>query len=127
MGSFVRVILLIDLVILVLGYWPTQMAVGGGHFLVLVLACILTTLSVAMSYYSISKSMEKKMGQMMGTVFGGMGLRLLLLLASVVAVIFLTDLPQFSFIISLFICYISKSVAEIIFINRIQNKSLSSN
>jgi hypothetical protein len=127
MGSFVRVILLIDLVILVLGYWPSQMAEGGGHFLVLVLACILTTLNAAMSYYSISKSMEKKMGQMMGTVFGGMGLRLLLLLASVVAVIFLTDLPQFSFIISLFICYISKSVAEIIFINRIQNKSLSSN
>ncbi|MFU8860653.1 MAG: hypothetical protein ACNA8K_09525 [Cyclonatronaceae bacterium] len=71
--------------------------------------------------------MEKKMGQMMGVVFGGMGIRLLVLLAAVVAVIFLTELPQFSFIISLFICYISKSVAEIIFINRIQKKSLSSN
>lgn len=127
MGSFVRVILLIDLAILVLGYWPARMAEGSGHFLVLVLACILTTLNTAMSYYSISKSMEKKMGQMMGTVFGGMGIRLLLLLAAVVGVIFLTDLPQFSFIISLFICYLSKSVAEIIFINRIQNKSLSSN
>jgi hypothetical protein len=127
MGSFVRVILLIDLVIIVVGYLPTRMAEGGGHFLVLVLACILTTLNAAMSYYSVSKSMDKKMGQMMGAVLGGMGIRLLALLAAVVAVIFLTDLPQFSFIISLFICYLSKSVAEIIFINRIQNKSLSSN
>lgn len=127
MGKFIIVLLLIDLTILILGYWPARMAEGSGHFTVLILACLLTTLNTSLSYYLVKKSIQKKMGQMMGAVFGGMGIRLMVLLAAVVAVIFLTDLPQFSFIISLFICYLSKSVAEIIFINRTQEKSLSSN
>jgi hypothetical protein len=127
MGNFIRTVLLIDLVILVLGYWPVSLLEGEGHYIVLILACILTTLNTVTSYYSITKSIEQKMGTMMGAVFGGMGIRLLVLLAAVVAVIFLTELPQFSFIISLFICYLSKSVAEIIFINRIRTKSQSSN
>lgn len=127
MGKFIIVLLLIDLTILILGYWPARMAEGSGHYTVLILACLLTTLNTSVSYYLVKKSIQKKMGQMMGAVFGGMGIRLMVLLAAVVAVIFLTDLPQFSFIISLFICYLSKSVAEIIFINRTQEKSLSSN
>jgi hypothetical protein len=124
--SFIKVVLIIDIIILLLGYWPARMAEGSGHFSVLILACLLTTLNVVQSYYAVIKTIHTKSGSGIGTVFGWMGIRLILLLGAVVAVIFLTDLPQFSFIFGLFICYLSKSVAEIIFINRTRNQSLSS-
>jgi hypothetical protein len=125
--SFLSVILIIDFVILFLGYWPAGMAGGSGHYIALVIACFLTTINAALSYYTVVKSISSKSGAMLGAIFGGMGIRLIMLLGAFVAVVVLTDLPQFSFIIGLFICYLSKSVAEIIFINRIRNKSLSSN
>jgi hypothetical protein len=124
--SFLKVVLLIDLVILIAGYWPASLAEGSGHYTALFLATVLTTFNVLFSFYSVERTLNSKNGAMMGAVFGGMGIRLIIMLGAVVAVIFLTDLPQFSFIFSLFICYLSKSVAEIIFINHIRNKSLPS-
>ncbi|WP_124245540.1 hypothetical protein [Cyclonatronum proteinivorum] len=112
---------LIDAVLLgsglLIAHYSASMDLIPGHLL----ALVTTSLNAIAAFYFAKAGIHATMNVFMLKVMGGMGLRMLVMLAIVFLIIFLTELPQFQFIISLFIAYICKSVLEIIFILKIKD------
>lgn len=118
LNSFLKTILLIDLVSLAVLLYPIFRLWGINALFGTFLADLLTTLNVLAGYYFISRYFNADYQAFLKAVFGSMVARLIVMLMLVVAVILLLKIDQNSFIISLFISYIYKSVIEIIFINK---------
>lgn len=81
---------------------------------------LLTTINALIGYYYIDRYFHAPMDEFTSFVYGSMFIRLITLGALIFVILALGIFPQITFILSLFISYISKSVLEIIFIN---NKS----
>lgn len=96
-------------------YYSTDLLTGH------IIALIATSLNAITALYFAKGGIHAGMNVFMLKVMGGMGLRMLAMLIMVFIIIFLTELPQFGFIISLFIAYIIKSVLEIIFVLKIKD------
>lgn len=110
-----------DAVLLIAGfllahyYFPADIITGH------IIALVITSLNAIAALYFAKGGINADMNVFMVKVMGGMGLRMLAMLFAVFIIIFLTEIPQFAFIISLFIAYIIKSVLEIIFILKIKD------
>ncbi len=119
--SFLILLVVIDLILLGGGLslliYVLSMDYLPGH----ILAVVLTSLNAVAALYLAKSSINAGMNVFMVKVMGGMGLRLFVMLVVVAGVIFLTNLPNLGFIISLFVCYISKSVLEIIYVLKIKS------
>ncbi len=119
--KFLIALLVVDLILLVGGILLFRYQLGmeflPGH----ILAMVVTGLNAVSALYLAKSSIDAGMNVFMVKVMGGMGLRLFVMLLVVTGVIFLTNLPQLGFIISLFVCYISKSVLEIIYVLKIKS------
>lgn len=96
-------------------YYGTELL--AGH----IIALVVTSLNAIAALHFAKGGINAGVNKFMIKVMGGMGLRMLAMLFVVFVIIFLTDLPQFGFIISLFIAYIIKSVLEIIFILKVKD------
>lgn len=105
---------------------------GGGYLLFVqqynlsllpghIIALATTSANVLVAFYLAKTGLDGSMNAFMLRVMGGMGMRMLAMLVVVLLVVMFTDLPKMSFIISLFISYILKSVLEIIYILKIKN------
>lgn len=116
--SFVKTVLFIDLVTLIVSLYPVYRIWGLNALIGVFAGDVLTTLNILAGYYFLSRYFEAPYQTFLKMVFGSMTVRLILMLAFVVGIILLLKLDQNSFIISLFISYIYKSVIEIIFINK---------
>lgn len=116
-------ILLIDAILLVVAFITIYVWLDFTHLLGILIALALTTINAVAAVYLAVKGMKGTMNDFMLSAMGGMMLRLVLLLATVFLILAFTNIPDFSFIISLFISYICKSVVEIIFIQKIRNQS----
>jgi len=116
-------ILLIDAILLVVAFITIYVWLDFTHLPGILIALVLTTINAVAAVYLAVKGMKGTMNDFMLSAMGGMMLRLVLLLATVFLILAFTNIPDFSFIISLFISYICKSVVEIIFIQKIRNQS----
>jgi len=126
--NFLLILFTIDFVMLVGGYVLFTIYYSPDLMAAHLLALAITTMNAIAAFALAKGGMHAGMTAFLTRVMGGMGIRLLVMLLVVSAVIFLTELPKFVFIISLFIAYISKSVLEIIFILKIKdNPQLFSN
>lgn len=114
-------LLLIDVILIGGGYAVVEATETVGGMAALLLAIVISTLNAIAAFAFAKSGIHADMNTFMVKVMGGMGLRMLVMLIVVFLVIFLTKLPIFVFIISLFISYISKSVLEIIFILKIKD------
>ncbi len=114
-------LLLIDVILIGGGYAVIGATETVGGMAALLLAVVISTLNAIAAFAFAKSGIHADMNTFMVKVMGGMGLRMLVMLIVVFLVIFLSKLPIFVFIISLFISYISKSVLEIIFILKIKD------
>lgn len=124
--TFASLILSIDAAFLIFGGYPVFHAYGMSALTGMIVALVLTTVNVLVGYWLIVRSIDKSMNDFMKKVFGGMVVRMFILMGVIAFILLATKIHQNSFIISLFISYICKSVIEIIFINkRSQNHRVS--
>ncbi|HKI45941.1 MAG TPA: hypothetical protein VKA08_11480 [Balneolales bacterium] len=124
--TFTIIILSIDAAFLIFGGYPVFRIYGFPALLGMIVALVMTTANVLAGYWIIIRSFHLDMSDFMKRVFGGMGIRMFVLMGLIVIILLVTKINQNSFIISLFISYICKSVIEIIFINkRSQNHRVS--
>ncbi|MCH8558035.1 MAG: hypothetical protein LAT84_09445 [Balneolia bacterium] len=119
--SYLGWLLLINIIIAGIGFAIIRTLNEPAGIIALLLALAVTTLNAIAAFAFAKGGIHAEMNTFMVKVMGGMGLRMLVMLIVVFLVIFLTELPIFVFIISLFISYISKSVLEIIFILKIKD------
>jgi len=120
--NFITYVLGLDIILIILAGYPLYSTYGLGNFLSAFLGLVITSLNVISGYYFISKYFDRSTNVFMKVIFGSMAVRLILLMLVIIAVILFIKIDQFSFIISLFISYICKSVIEIYFINKKSQK-----
>jgi len=124
--TFASLILSIDAAFLIFGGYPVFHTYGMSALAGMIVALVLTTVNVLVGYWLIVRSIDQSMNDFMKKVFGGMVVRMFILMGVIAFILLATKIHQNSFIISLFISYICKSVIEIIFINkRSQNHRVS--
>ncbi len=115
---FAIFVLSIDAAFLIFGGYPVYHAYGLSALTGMIVALVLTTVNVLVGYWLIVRAVDQSMNDFMKKVFGGMVIRMFVLMALIAFLLLATKIHQNSFIISLFISYICKSVIEIIFINK---------
>lgn len=103
---------------------PLLYFVWGAHHLPgLIIALVMTSLNTMLAFYFAEKGMSGSTAQFMTKVFGGMGIRLPVMLVAIILIIGFTNLPEYSFIICLFISYLCKSILEIIDVLKLRKQS----
>ncbi len=93
-------------------YAPGEVITG------VLLGAALSTVNVLLGYLAVEYSFEKSYGVFLRTVFGGMGLRLLLMLAALAALIALANVHAMALTMSLLGFYVIYLVLEILFLQR---------
>ncbi len=78
---------------------------------------IIATANIVAAFFTIKLTIEKEEKTFMKTFFGGMGIRVLLMVALIVLIVKFLEVDQFTFIISLLILYVLYQIWEIWLIN----------
>ena len=116
-------LLITDAILLSISLITIHFWLGWNHFPGILFALIITTLNALGAFFFAAKGLKGTINDFMLKAMGGMGLRLAILLIIIIILIAFTNIPQFSFIFSLFISYICKSILEIISILNLRNQS----
>lgn len=122
MRRYLLWVLLIDLV----GVGPAGYLVsrwlGPDAWIAIALAHGVTTLNALAAAALVQGTFKASMSTFTAAVLGGMMLRMMAMLLVLAVVVAATDLPHFTFTISLFLAYICKSVMEMIHLNQFSAK-----
>ncbi|MCH8494069.1 MAG: hypothetical protein LAT57_00370 [Balneolales bacterium] len=118
MKSFVYRILLVDLILLLAGVLPVYLTLGRDDAVSALIALALTTSYTLLGSYYANTYFDADFNKFMSKVFGAIFIRLVVLAVSIFLILKFSNLPQITFTVSIFISYLSKSVLEILFINR---------
>lgn len=116
---FLRNLGVLDVVLFTLLAYPVHLFTGMQGVVALAVALVVTTLNAFMGYWAVHRSMDASMNRLMATVFGGMMLRIGVMLMILAIVVLVTELPQITFTIGLFFAYLCKSVLEMILIHNL--------
>ena len=116
--NFIRNVLIIDLVLLVSIALPFYVMMPVVYALSVVASLVLTSTSSIVGYYFQNKYLHAPTEEFVSFVYGSMFFRLVGMIGAIVIILLVTNFPQISFILSLFISYLCKSVLEIIYINK---------
>jgi hypothetical protein len=124
MLTFTKWIFIIDVLLLSIAAVFYYLLPDPIHFYSMLTSIVITSLNAITGFYLIDKFFHASMSQFMSIVFGSMFFRLMALGVFIIMILLFSNFPQITFIVSLFISYICKSVLEIIFINK---KSIQKN
>lgn len=117
--AFTTTVLLINLALLAVGYWPFTALWGTPFYTALSLGALYSVVLFLASFSVAHRNFEANFNRFMGVVFGGMGARLLLVCAALITVFVMEFLNEIGFTVGVLISYICNSVAEVIYINRL--------
>lgn len=81
------------------------------------LSGIISTLNIVAAFFIIKWTIHKEASVFMKAFFGGMGVRVLILIVLIISIIKFVDINQFTFIFSLLILYVLYQILEIWLIN----------
>ncbi len=116
---FLRNLLVLDVILLALAAYPVHLFTGIDGVKAVAAALMVTTMNAFLGYRAVVRSIEAAMSRFMLAVFGGMMLRMGVMLMILAAVVLTTELPQITFTIALFFAYLCKSVLEMILIHNL--------
>lgn len=116
--QFLVYVMLIDSSILVSIALPLYVLMPVEYAVSVVVSTLLTTINTLVGFHYTNKYINAPAEEFVSYVYGSMFFRMVALGGAIFALLLFTNFPQISFILSLFISYLSKSVLEIIFINK---------
>jgi hypothetical protein len=122
---FLRNLLVLDVILFALAAYPVHSFTGVEGVKALAVALLVTTANAFLGYRAVVRSLQAAMSQFMLTVFGGMMLRMGVMLMILAFVVLATELPQITFTIGLFFAYLCKSVLEMILIHNLSTNRRS--
>ncbi|MEX0929506.1 MAG: hypothetical protein WD266_12625 [Balneolales bacterium] len=121
--KFTRMILGIDAAVLVLAGYPLYVNYGAEMVSSFLIGFLITSAAFVTAMYLIETNYDEAFNTFMILVMGGMFGKLLFLSGAILFVFIFSILHQIGFTIAVLFSYLYKSVAEIIFINKISGKS----
>lgn len=116
-SGFYRKILFTDFIAIIIGivlYFQMEPV----HSYSLITASFITTINAAIGFYFIQKYINSSTEDFNSYVYGSTFGRMIGMMVVIGIVLLFSNFPQITFILSLFISYIYKSVLEIIFIHK---------
>src|SRR5690606_18393655 len=116
--KFIKNTLIIDAVLLISIALPLYFMMPSQYAISVIASLIITTTNSLIGFYFQNKYLHAPTEEFISYVYGSMFFRLIGLVGIIVMLLLITNFPQISFILSLFISYLCKSVLEIIFINK---------
>jgi hypothetical protein len=123
--SFFRNILFVILCSLIISAYPLYALASKEIVIAVVAGALLSTINVMLGYFSIEMAYERSMTKFMKWILGGMGIRMLFLLAALLFVIKVLQFHLLAFIISLFAFYTVYLILEILYIDKkVREKTL---
>jgi hypothetical protein len=122
---FLRNLIVLDVILFALAVYPVYLFTEIDGVKALAVALMVTTTNAFLGYRAVVKSIEAAMSAFMLTVFGGMMLRMGVMLMILAFVVLATELPQITFTIGLFFAYLCKSVLEMILIHNLSTNRRS--
>ena len=123
--SFFKNILIVILCSFIISVYPLYAFASKGIVIAVISGALLSTVNMMLGYISIEMAYKGSMTKFMKWILGGMGIRLLLLLAVLLFVIKVLKLHLLAFIISLFAFYAVYLVLEILYIDKkVREKTL---
>ncbi len=122
--TFLKQISLILLITIVIGSYPVLKYFSGDIITGILAGLLLNVINAILGYISIDMGIDKSMSRFLKAVLGGIGIRLLFLIVSMVIVIKVLEIHLYSFIITLFIFYTIFLIFEVLFIDKkVRSKS----
>lgn len=112
---FIMFFLILYLSIILFLYFTHNLSIE--NLISLLLGIILTTLNAYLGFYSIKIGIDKPAKVFFRWIFGGMVVRLLLIIVLVVLIIAFLEINRISFIFSFLFFYIFYLIIEIIYLN----------
>jgi hypothetical protein len=123
--SFFKNILFVILGSVIISAYPLYTLVSKEIVIAAIAGALLSTINMMLGYISIEMAYERSMTKFMKWILGGMGIRLLLLLAALLFVIKILQFHLLAFIISLFAFYTVYLILEILHIDKkVREKTL---
>lgn len=122
---FLRNLIVLDAFLFALAVYPVHLFTGLEGVKAVVVALLVTTANAFLGYRAVVRTLEASMSRFMLTVFGGMMLRMGVMLMILAFVVLATEIPQITFTIGLFFAYICKSVLEMILIHNLSTNRRS--
>jgi hypothetical protein len=117
-SSIYQHILITDLLLIAFGVLVTYLFLEWSDVLATLLGIGLTSMYAFAGAWHVNTYFYAPHDVFMSKIYGMVALRLGLLAASIFVVMMFTSLPEITFIVSVFISYITKSIQEILFIHR---------
>ena len=123
--SFFKNILFVILGSVIISAYPLYALASKEIVIAAIAGALLSTINMMLGYISIEMAYERSMTKFMKWILGGMGIRLLLLLAALLFVIKILQFHLLAFIISLFAFYTVYLILEILHIDKkVREKTL---
>ncbi len=105
------------LVLCLITFFFYKSRISYRYYYSIFLSGLYTTTSFFISIWYIKKAEKKNLDKVIGTIFTGMGIRLMVLILLIIISINFLDINENSFIFSILIFYIYYLTIEIIFVN----------
>lgn len=122
--TFLKQISLLVVIIVVVGAYPLITYFSSDIITGIIAGLTLSFINAILGYISIELLINKSMSKFLKTVLGGMGIRLVFLLLSMIFIIKVLEIHLFSFVITLFIFYAIFLIFEVLFIEKkVRSKS----
>ena len=123
--SFFKNILYVILGSVIISAYPLYALASKEIVIAVIAGALLSTINMMLGYISIEMAYERSMTKFMKWILGGMGIRLLFLLAALFFVIKVLQFHLLAFIISLFGFYTVYLILEILHIDKkVREKTL---
>jgi hypothetical protein len=123
--SFFKNILYVILGSVIISAYPLYAMASKEIVIAVIAGALLSTINIMLGYISIEMAYERSMTKFMKWILGGMGIRLLFLLAALFFVIKVLQFHLLAFIISLFGFYTVYLILEILHIDKkVREKTL---
>jgi hypothetical protein len=116
--SFIKNILLVILGSLIISAYPLYALASNAIVIAAIAGGLLSTINIMLGYISIEIAYKGSMTKFMKWILGGIGIRLLFLLAALLFGIKVLQFHMLAFIISLFAFYTVYLILEILYIDK---------
>lgn len=122
-GRFVKYLLMISAVIAALGYYPVSLYAAKEQIYSFIPGFLISFINALIGYKLSLMAFGKSVKSFMILVFGGMGIRLLIVVILLLILIQFTDLDSLSLAGSVFFFYTVFITLEIFFLHRLSSES----
>ena len=126
-SNFIKQVLLASIIVVAVSIYPVSLYASKIQIYSFITGYLISLLNAVIGYGLNEMAFKKPVKSFMVIVFGGMGLRIILVGLFLLIAVEFSSLNPFSLVASVFVFYVLFSTIEILYLNKMQTKPGSMN